>query len=144
MKLYFFFSLFALIQIAVGYKLQTEYSGDMFFDKFDYYSKPDPTSGFVQYQNAESAQSMDLVYVQDNRVFIKAENSTITPKGRPSVRITSKETYNSGLFVFDLNHIPTGFGTWPAFWLAGQNLAINGEIDVREPPPPPFFFTQYI
>jgi len=37
--------------------------------------------------------------------------------GRLSVRISSKTTYNKGLFIFDVKHSPYGCGTWPALWL---------------------------
>lgn len=38
--------------------------------------------------------------------------------GRGSVRIESKKTYNKGLFLVDIKHMPGGIcGTWPAFWL---------------------------
>jgi len=33
------------------------------------------------------------------------------------VRISSKTTYNKGLFIFDVKHSPYGCGTWPALWL---------------------------
>ena len=53
-------------------------------------------------------------------------------KGRSSVRIHSNDKFNDGLFIFDLDHMPTGPGTWPAYWLCGQNWPNNGEIDILE------------
>ena len=36
----------------------------------------------------------------------------------------SQETYNSGLFIASLDHIPTGCGTWPAMWMYGEDARI--------------------
>jgi hypothetical protein len=52
--------------------------------------------------------------------------------GRPTIRIQSKYLYNSGLFVLNMNHMPTGPGTWPAFWTYGPHWPNNGEIDILE------------
>ena len=53
-------------------------------------------------------------------------------RGRPSVRIETKARYNSGLFIYDIDHMPTGPGSWPAFWAYGGNWPNNGEIDILE------------
>lgn len=59
--------------------------------------------------------------------------STTSSTGRNSVRVTSKNTYDSGLFIFDVYHTPHGCGTWPALWLTDvDNWPSNGEIDVME------------
>lgn len=53
--------------------------------------------------------------------------------GRFSVRVESKNTYENGLFVFDIKHTPYGCGAWPALWLTdSSNWPDNGEIDVME------------
>jgi hypothetical protein len=43
-----------------------------------------------------------------------------------------KNSFNSGLFVLDLEHMPQGCGTWPAFWMCGPNWPNGGEIDIIE------------
>jgi len=59
------------------------------------------------------------------------ETDAIT--GRHSARVTSKNTYNDGLFVFDILHTPYGCASWPALWLSDpSNWPLNGEIDVAE------------
>ncbi|KAF2641009.1 hypothetical protein P280DRAFT_468689 [Massarina eburnea CBS 473.64] len=64
------------------------------------------------------------------RVDTSDKNATT---GRRSVRITSKSTYTTGLFIFDVLHSPYGCSTWPALWLSDiANWPLNGEVDVME------------
>ena len=57
-------------------------------------------------------------------------------RGRPSIRIESKKTYQGGLFISDIQHMPGSIcGVWPAFWTFGANRANypnDGEIDILE------------
>lgn len=49
------------------------------------------------------------------------------------MRVESKNTYNNGLFIFDVKHTPYGCGTWPALWLTDRySWPKHGEIDVME------------
>lgn len=36
-----------------------------------------------------------------------------------SVRLMSRKLFRGGLFVFDVEHVPTGCSVWPAIWLNG-------------------------
>jgi len=64
---------------------------------------------------------------------MKADSTHIASgRGRNSVRICTQKTYNRGLFVLDLNHMPYGCGTWPAWWMVGPNWPNGGEIDIIE------------
>lgn len=62
------------------------------------------------------------------------DHSTIAlAPGRSSVRVASTATYNHGLIILDLEHMPGGIcGTWPAFWLLGPNWPDSGEVDIIE------------
>jgi beta-glucanase (GH16 family) len=121
-----------LFSVSVqAWVLQTTSAGSNFINAFDYFTESDPTHGFVQYVDGATAVSNRLVYTQGDQVVIKADNATVSPNGRPSVRIVSKNSYNQGLFLLDLEHMPVGCGTWPAFWMVGDNWPNNGEIDVR-------------
>jgi len=56
--------------------------------------------------------------------------------GRRSVRIQSSTAYNQGLFVAEIPHVPSGCGTWPAFWMYGEDAGhpwpVWGEYDIIE------------
>ncbi len=69
------------------------------------------------------------------QIQIFADSTTVVPsgrRGRKSVRLESKNQFDEGLFIFDLDHLPTGQGTWPAYWLSGEDWPNNGEIDILE------------
>ena len=61
-------------------------------------------------------------------------NKYLGSSGRPSVRLTSTQTYTHGLFIADIANMPGGVcGTWPAFWTLGTGTwPYNGEIDIIE------------
>jgi hypothetical protein len=87
---------------------------------------------------------------------MRADDSSVitSGRGRKSVRISSKKTYGSvssspscalflnnssehrvtqSVVVIDLDHMPQGCGTWPAFWtVTPSNWPTGGEIDIIE------------
>ncbi|KAG1449441.1 hypothetical protein G6F56_008641 [Rhizopus delemar] len=116
-----------------GWNLKKTYQGSTFFDNFNFFTDSDPTHGFVKYVNQATAKSSGLIYNQGSKVFMRADNTTTSPNGRKSVRITSNDSFsNSALVLLDLEHMPTGCGTWPAFWMVGPNWPNSGEIDIIE------------
>ncbi|KAK3669729.1 hypothetical protein LTR78_010412 [Recurvomyces mirabilis] len=131
-----FLSLAALAEVGKArppvYTLEDDYEPANFFDYFTFFNTSDPTHGFVQYVNQSAAKATGLIANDKSTVYIGADHSNITPNGRPSVRITSKKAYNRFLLVLDLEHMPFGCGTWPAFWTVGPNWPNNGEIDIIE------------
>lgn len=60
--------------------------------------------------------------------------SVVAPgeRGRKSVRLESKKAYRGKMVIIDLEHMPAGCGTWPAFWMCGANWPTNGEVDIIE------------
>lgn len=114
---------------------QDEYSGQTFFDRWDFYDQSDPTNGHVTFLNKSAAFSNGLAYVDPNgTVIMKGDDTTTLAQGvyRNSVRISSQAVYNTGLFILDLNRAPWGCGVWPAFWTVGANWPNLGEIDIIE------------
>ena len=71
--------------------------------------------------------------IEKEQPFIYMSSSPTEEGPRNSVRLEGKTRFNRGLFIMDLSHMPSGCGTWPAFWLTDeQNWPINGEIDILE------------
>ncbi|KAH6893280.1 concanavalin A-like lectin/glucanase domain-containing protein [Thelonectria olida] len=124
---------------ALSYKLVDTYSGESFFDQFNYFTGYDPSNGFVHYVPQTQAESLNLTYASSSTAVLRVDTSVgpgdnpDASTGRFSVRVESKTTYNNGLFIFDVKHTPYGCGTWPALWLTDRySWPKHGEIDVME------------
>jgi hypothetical protein len=50
------------------------------------------------------------------------------------MRIVSQTTYDEAILVLDLEHMPAGCATWPAFWTKSQTSLwpAGGEVDIIE------------
>lgn len=119
------------------YKLVDSWQGEGFFNGFDFFTGTDPTKGFVTYVDQDTAQNDDLVGITPGgSVYIGVDHTSVLDPngaGRKSVRIESKKSYDYGLFIVDLKHMPgSACGSWPAFWTVGPNWPEDGEIDIIE------------
>ncbi len=121
--------------------LSDTYRGRDFIRRFDYWgdvnaSLPDPTHGRVKYLGRDDAEQQNLTYVDADGQFILAVDTTpYVLGGRPSVRITSSQTYEDGIFVLNITHFPVGCSVWPAFWMVAPDTSaypLGGEIDILE------------
>lgn len=122
----------------LNYVEQTTYAGSSFFNGFTYFNAPDPAEGVpIIYDNKIDAQNRNITgvnsqghsYLQLNTTSPAANNAVFAH----SARIVSNQTYDAGLFLFDIYHTPYGCATWPAVWLSDQsNWPTNGEIDIIE------------
>lgn len=110
----------ALVRPSIaGYALEDDYSTKNFFDMFEFFTEPDPTNGFVHFVDQSTAQNTGLISTSGNAVRMGVDHTNVAPNGRNSVRLTSNKSYNSGLIILDIAHMPEGCGTWPAFWTTG-------------------------
>ncbi|KAG5925583.1 hypothetical protein E4U42_004162 [Claviceps africana] len=117
-----------------GYQLETTYDTSNFFQGFDFFTGPDPTQGFVEYVNSDTAHNLGLAAYAKGGVFMGVDHQTQYPgNGRKSIRVESHKTFTHGLFIADIAHMPGSIcGTWPAFWMFGSDWPKNGEIDILE------------
>jgi len=116
--------------------MSKSYVDEHFFSHFDFWDEqPDPTHGSVEYLGKDAAFSHGLANASHDRVYMGADMLNVASM-RPSVRVTSKAQFNEGLFIISLDHIPTGCGTWPAFWMYGADAEhvwpTWGELDIIE------------
>eukprot|EP00456_Euglypha_rotunda_P017023 TRINITY_DN1574_c0_g1_i13.p1 TRINITY_DN1574_c0_g1~~TRINITY_DN1574_c0_g1_i13.p1 ORF type:complete len:223 (-),score=35.69 TRINITY_DN1574_c0_g1_i13:17-685(-) len=119
---------------TTGLTLTDEFKGSTFFNNFNFATYNDPTHGYVNYVDQPTAQSEGLIKASDGSpVYIGCDHTNVASgRGRNSVRLESKKTWSNGLVIIDLTHMPTGCGTWPAFWMVGPNWPNGGEIDIIE------------
>jgi len=113
--------------------LTANYSGESFFDNFEFVTYDDPTHGYVDYVSKQDALNWGYISANDSGVRIGCDSWSISSgRGRGSVRIQSNAAWNTALFALDLDHMPTGCATWPAWWLCGPDWPNGGEIDIIE------------
>ncbi|CAK7198313.1 hypothetical protein SEUCBS139899_000973 [Sporothrix eucalyptigena] len=126
-------SMLAATAQATSYSLVDNYNSTNFFTNFAFFDEADPTNGFVDYADAQTASENGLAGYVNNMVYLGTDHTTADPtSGRASTRVTSNKGYDKGLFVADIQHMPVGCGVWPAFWTLGANWPAGGEIDIIE------------
>lgn len=76
----------------------------------------DPTNGYVEYVNRDTAASAGYCSNWNGLTYIGVDNTHLASgSGRQSVRLESKSTYEHSLIVIDLAHMPGSVcGSWPA------------------------------
>lgn len=122
--------LFVVSKCYGGYNLVTSYSGESFFDNFNF---PTSGAGYSQMLNQTDAEKRGLIKYNSstNKIYIGVDSTTVIEPGypgRPSVYLRSKTLYNDGLFISSIDHMPVGCGTQPQFWMEGVHWPSNGEI----------------
>jgi hypothetical protein len=114
------------------WQLQKVHNGTSFFDGWDFWSLADPTHGTVDFQNVDAAWQQGLIGFEGNAAIMRV-NTDNNVGNRKSIRIHDQYKFNiNSIVIMDADHIPTGCGTWPAWWSNGDNWPIGGEIDIVE------------
>ncbi|KAF8558266.1 endo-beta-glucanase [Imleria badia] len=117
------------------YSKALDITGAGFYDEFSFVASADPTHGRVKYVDQQTAQQDNLTYATLDSFILRADYKTyLAPSdpGRKSVRIQSNRQFTTFVGIFDMYHMPTGCGTWPAVWTVGDNWPNHGEIDILE------------
>lgn len=120
------------------YVHQYSYVHDDFFSAWTFESGEDPTHGTVEYVGQAEAEAAGLIRATADHVYMGVDMETVLPAsgGRRSVRVQSRTAYSEGLFILEVEHVPTGCGLWPAFWMFGADPAHPwptwGEYDIIE------------
>lgn len=116
-----------------AWTLTQTYQGNTFFNGWSFWNTADPTHGIVNYVDQATAQSNNLISINSaGNALMQVETTPTVASNRMSIRIQTTQTWNGGLFIMDSVHMPTGCGTWPAFWTNGPNWPAGGEIDIIE------------
>ncbi|KAI9708511.1 MAG: hypothetical protein M1820_003973 [Bogoriella megaspora] len=108
------------------------------FNGFNFYTGQDPTDGTVEYLSQSAAATSQLIGYNHEGIMLAVDSASRLDQsgnqGRKSVRLEGKNNYNHGLLIADVQHMPTGCGLWPAFWMlgAGNTWPSTGEIDIIE------------
>ncbi|CAM1505598.1 Fc.00g112350.m01.CDS01 [Cosmosporella sp. VM-42] len=116
------------------YTIGTTYDASNFFSTFDFFTDDDPTRGFVEYVDANTANAEGYAGFVDGAIYMGVDFKTANPQnGRKSVRVTSQQAFTHGLFIADIAHMPGSIpGVWPAMWMFGPEWPGSGEIDILE------------
>lgn len=116
-----------------SYSVIESHQGSSFFDGWDFFTGGDPTNGIVSFIDQGTASQNGLANVNAaGNAVMRVETTPQVQNTRQAVRITTTKSYNGGLVIMDSVHMPTGCGTWPAFWSNGPNWPSGGEIDIVE------------
>ncbi|KAJ7212052.1 concanavalin A-like lectin/glucanase domain-containing protein [Mycena pura] len=116
-----------------AWHLTQSYAGSNFFDGWDFWDTDDPTHGVVDYLSQADGENAGLIQVNPaGNAVMKVETTPTVSGNRKSIRITTQKSFTGGLVIMDAVHMPTGCGTWPAFWSNGPDWPSGGEIDIVE------------
>lgn len=127
----------SILAQTYSYTLQDTYAGNSFYDHFNFFTDADPTHGFVEYLDRNTANQSGLVGYGQGTAKWGVDSTNVysnTSVGRPSIRLEGKTNYNHGLFLADIKHMPGSIcGVWPAFWTLGDSIwPAHGEVDIIE------------
>ncbi|KAK0522057.1 hypothetical protein OC834_004002 [Tilletia horrida] len=114
------------------YHLIKSYHGKTFFKDMHFFTGSDPSHGSVHYVDHDEAHSSGLIGTMDGHAMMRvAPHHSGTHR---SVRPSTDISFTGGLLVLDSLNMPTGCGTWPAWFTVplDSNWPEGGEIDIIE------------
>jgi len=118
---------------TVSYNRTYSVTNDTFLSFFSFFTAADPTHGFVDFVDADDAVASGMIQVDGGQILMSADRTNdTTSSGRRSIRVQSNPTFDEAIIIIDLEHMPSGCGTWPAFWTCGPDWPNAGEIDIIE------------
>ena len=95
--------------LSDNWKLVDLYQGDNFFNQFTFYTDLDSWHGYVNYVNETEAIQLGLINSTSTSVYIGADyTNKASGRGRNAIRISSNKTYDNGLFMIKMQHMPYG------------------------------------
>ncbi|KAK1226952.1 hypothetical protein PQX77_010020 [Marasmius sp. AFHP31] len=115
------------------FKIVDSHSGSNFFNGWNFWTFGDPTNGIVNYVDEATARANGLLEINSaGNAIMRVETTPQVSGNRRSVRIQTQLEIDKGLWIMDSLHVPTGCGTWPAFWTNGPAWPFDGEFDIFE------------
>ncbi len=142
---------------SAHFVLKDKYEGSDFYSGWRWETDNDPTHGRVNYVDQATAIAHNYTFgknsqissirkrsqyntATDSKFVMRADYENAVPpyaRGRDSVRISSYDAYDESVIVLDVQHMPEGCSTWPAFWTLSQKgpWPQGGEIDIVEGTP---------
>lgn len=103
------------------------------------------SAGATKYVDRDTARSRGLISSTNSgglRLQVDTADGAVNDRQRNSIRIEGRQHFQRYMMVADVNHIPTGLGTWPAIWMlaggsdmesAGKPVwPAGGEVDLVE------------
>ncbi|VDC06068.1 unnamed protein product [Peniophora sp. CBMAI 1063] len=119
-----------------AYTLTDNFQGNDFLNSNNFeFITEDPSGGYVNYVNSAAAQSEGLVSVSGTSFKMGVDYQKVpsaSASGRDSVRLQSIKQWEYHVSIYNVAHMPTGCGTWPALWEVGTSWETDGEIDILE------------
>ncbi|KAI9202982.1 uncharacterized protein BJ171DRAFT_600426 [Polychytrium aggregatum] len=131
---------------SISYVLQKDFGvGPAFYDQFAFQNSGVP-GGFAYYVDRPTALQSGLINgavspvgsaaLAGGATYLFTDNQTVVPAtstGRSAIRLESVDRFAQGLYIFDVQHVPTGCGVWPALWFKkSTNATLIAEIDIME------------
>ncbi|KIY74374.1 glycoside hydrolase family 16 protein [Cylindrobasidium torrendii FP15055 ss-10] len=123
---------------AAYFNIANTFQGSDFFT-WKWWTLDDPTHGHVNYIDRDTAVQANLSYASDDntKFYMHADSEEIVSmgaRGRDSIRIESTTSYDESVLILDVQHMPEGCTTWPAFWTLSKDgpWPNGGEIDIIE------------